>query len=200
MKRIFNEGEFRGYSSINLNEARVEINSATHYDAHKTTVFISHKHEDLEDLKGIIGFLQKNYNVKAYIDSKDPTMPEKTSAKTATKIKDRINQCDRFILLATDRAIESKWCNWELGYGDAKKYKDKIALFPMKPASEAPQEYKGNEYMQIYPYIAYYDGTEKYTSGESVKKGYYVRTYNPEESIYYIKPLEEWLGNYQSIF
>ena len=181
------------YSSINLNESREEINAATRYDAKKTTVFISHKHDDLEDLKGIIGFLQKNYHIKAYIDSKDLTMPKITSAKTAAKIKDRINQCDRFILLATDGAIESKWCNWELGYGDAKKYhENKIALFPMKPVNESSDDYKGNEYMKIYPYIAYYDGTEKYTSGRAIKKGYYVRKYNPENNKYSITPLGEW--------
>lgn len=39
---------------------------------------------------------------------------------------------DRFILLATDNAIGAPWCNWELGYGDAQKYKDKIAILPIK--------------------------------------------------------------------
>lgn len=47
-------------------------------------------------------------------------MPKVTSAETATRIKDRISRCDKFILLATNGAIDSKWCNWELGFGDAK--------------------------------------------------------------------------------
>lgn len=53
-------------------------------------------------------------------------MPQVTSGETAIRIKDRIDKCDKFILLATDKAVESKWCNWELGYGDAKKYPGEI--------------------------------------------------------------------------
>lgn len=45
-------------------------------------------------------------------------MPEKTSGLTATKIKYQIYKNDKFILLATDNAIASKWCNWEVGIGD----------------------------------------------------------------------------------
>lgn len=53
-------------------------------------------------------------------------MPQVTSGETAIRIKDRIDKCDKFILLATDKAVESKWCNWELGYGDAKNIQGEI--------------------------------------------------------------------------
>ena len=87
----------------------------------------------MEALKGLLGYLERYFNVKVYIDSKDPSMPKVTSAKTAENIKARIKQCDKFILLATNGAVESKWCNWELGYGDAHKFRSHIALFPLKP-------------------------------------------------------------------
>lgn len=191
--KIFQQGEFRAYSNISLNESRTEVPEILHYASAKTTVFISHKHDELDDLKGVIGFLQNKYNVKAYIDSQDPSMPKVTSAETATRIKDRISKCDKFILLATNGAIDSKWCNWELGFGDARKFKDHIALFPMKPEGTYDRDYKGNEYMRIYPYILYFDGTEKYTNGDPIAKGYYVR----EESKYgnCITPLNEWFLN-----
>lgn len=192
MKTIFQQGDFRDFSTVNLYESRSEINEISHYDSSKTTVFISHKHDDLADLKGIIGFLQKKYNVKAYIDSQDPTMPKKTSAATAKRIKDRITNCDKFILLATNKAIESKWCNWELGFGDAKKYKNHIALFPMKPEGSYDMDYKGNEYMEIYPCIAYYNGTEKYSDGSTVAAGYYIREKSDVGNTYYITPLNDW--------
>ena len=98
--------------------------------------------------------------------------------------------CDKFILLATNSAVESKWCNWELGYGDAQKYREHIALFPMKPKDASDFEYRGSEYMQIYPYICYFNGTETYTNGNPIIKGYYVR-YKENDS-YYITPLENW--------
>ena len=131
MIEIFEQGRFSGYSNVPLDEARGSVLQHSQYGVKSaTTVFVSHSHEDLADLKGLIGFLQREYGVKVYIDSQDPTMPKVTTADTAINIKNRIRQCDKFILLATNKAIESKWCNWELGYGDADKFKKHIAIFP----------------------------------------------------------------------
>lgn len=193
MKTIFEQGAFYSYSQVNLNESRSSVIQHSQYGTRKTTVFISHKHDDLEDLKGVLGFLQYNYDVKVYIDSQDPTMPKITSAETALNIRERIKQCDKFILLATNGAIESKWCNWELGYGDAQKYKEHIALFPIKPKGALNSAYKGFEYMSIYSHISYFDGTETYTNGDPISRGYYVRT--QEKGTNYITPLGEWLKN-----
>lgn len=187
MKQIFEQGEFSSYKTTRLDSAREVINE-TYQFIGKRTVFVSHKHDDLEDLKDIIGFLQKEYNVKVYIDSRDPSMPKTTSGVTASKIKERIRKCDKFILLATDGAVESKWCNWELGYGDAQKFSRHIALFPMKRKGSFDSDYKGNEYMSIYPYIVYSNGEDRYSdSRRQIKKGYYVRKDNQ------IIPLKEWL-------
>ncbi len=193
-KYIFEQGDFNAYMVDSLYHAKQPIMEPVYemFSQQRTTVFISHKHDELEDLKGIIGFLEKTYNVKAYIDSKDSSMPAVTSGETATRIKDRIDQCDKFILLATNKAIEAKWCNWELGYGDAKKFKKNIALFPMKPKGDNDTSYKGNEYMSIYPYITYFNGTERYSdTKELIPKGYYVR-YKEKDS-YYITELSKWL-------
>ena len=195
MISIFESGTFDRYSIQNLNSARSDIiTESTQYAQEKITVFISHKHDDLADLKGIIGFLENEFLVKAYIDSRDPSMPEVTSAITAETIKKRIKSCRKFILLATNRAIESKWCNWELGYGDAYKFPDNIALFPIKPKDFNDSNYKGSEYMRLYPYISFFDGTEKMNNGAFISKGYYVCTEKNNECI--IKPLSEWLLKY----
>ena len=157
MREIFSQGAFSSfriqdshYRSV-VNESRVF--SAGIRRTSRPTVFISHKHSDLEDLKGLIGFLEQRYDVECYIDSEDPGMPGVTSGVTADRIKKVISTSDRFILLATDNAIESKWCNWELGYGDACKYNDRIAILPMKNQNRS--FYTGTEYMQIYPRIVY---------------------------------------------
>jgi hypothetical protein len=190
MKTIFEQGSFRSYSEVRLDDARAPILKSSQYGFPKTTVFISHKHDELDDLKGILGFFQQIYGVKVYIDSQDPTMPKITSAETALNIKNRIETCDKFILLATNGAIDSKWCNWELGYGDAQKFKKNIALFPFKPAGSYDISYKGSEYMRIYPYISYFDGSESYTDGMPITRGYYVCRYEGEK--HYITPLAQW--------
>ena len=194
MGNIFQRGEFQSYKVQSLNEAMENVGTIYHKDqAKKITVFLSHKHDDLDDLKGVIGFLERQYDVKVYIDSRDSSMPQITSGETAERIKKRIMQCEKFILLATDGAIESKWCNWELGYGDAIKFDlNNIALFPMKDKGKLDSGYKGNEYMEIYPHIVYRDGSTTYTSGKKVRAGYYLRY--KEDNEYKLKPLEAWLS------
>lgn len=156
MRSIFEQGSLSAYSQVRLDDSRSPILEHSQYGARKTTVFISHKHDDLDDLKGLLGFLENWYGVKVYIDSRDPSMPKTTSAQTALNIRERIKGCDKFILLATNGAIESKWCNWELGYGDAQKFKKHIALYPIKPHGSQNNAYKGSEYMNIYPHIVFF--------------------------------------------
>lgn len=192
MENVFETGMFRQYRTDSLSHAMESINESVQFAEKKTTVFISHKHDDLDEIKDVIGFLEKKYNVQAYIDSRDPTMPEKTSGETASRIKNRIIKCNKFILLATNLAIESKWCNWELGFGDAQKFSKHIALFPMKPKEDAT--YKGSEYMSIYPHIVYRDGTTRFSDGDIIERGYYVRTPNNQGGGN-LQSLENWLKN-----
>jgi hypothetical protein len=193
MKTMLSEGELKNYRYVaNLSESRGAIDTDLyHFATQKVTLFMSHKHSDLENLRDVIGFLEKDYNVKVYIDSQDPSMPKVTSGETASKIKDRIKSCKKFMLLATNDAIDSKWCNWELGFGDAHKYKDDIALFPLKLSGQSDSAYKGSEYMSIYPYIAQYDGSEKYSNGTSIQRGFYI--VEQTESGRTITPLSDWL-------
>lgn len=107
---------------------------------------------------------------------------DKTSRETAKGIKERINKCNKFILVATNGAIDSRRCNWELGFADAQKFNKHIALFPMKPKREFDWEYKGNEYMMIYPYIVYSDGGKTYWNWKPIQKGYFVRTEHKEKN------------------
>jgi hypothetical protein len=115
----------------------------------EVTVFLSHKHDELKELKDAIALLE-DAGVSVYVDWMDESMPTSTSGATATKIKSKINECHKFVLLATEAAIASKWCNWELGFGDAKKYIAHIAILPVK---NDDRNFSGAEYLQIYPAI-----------------------------------------------
>jgi len=115
----------------------------------EVTVFLSHKHEELKELKDVIGLLEDT-GVSVYIDWMDEGMPASTSGATAAKLKKRIVDCRKFVLLATEAAIASEWCNWELGYGDAKKYIEHIAILPVK---NDDRNFTGAEYLQIYPAV-----------------------------------------------
>lgn len=179
-----------------VNESLKEVRTFSAKTAYTTkpTVFLSHKHDDLKDLKGVMGLL-RDQGVKVYIDSMDNKMPAQTTGETAERIKDVIKYCDKFILLATEKAIESYWCNWELGIGDVHKYVRHIAIVPIKESGEADYKYKGNEYMQIYPSIDFEDGTGIYRNTQQpISRGYYVSNPVNKDGVRYITPLKDWLN------
>lgn len=102
-KDIFDKTIFDGYRVESLTESAQDIIPKYNFDGStKTTVFISHKHDDLDETKGLIGLLERKYNIKAYIDSLDKSMPKKTSGETASKIKQRINRCNKLIYLISN--------------------------------------------------------------------------------------------------
>ncbi len=116
----------------------------------EVTVFFSHNHKDKDILENVIGEL-KSLGVNVYVDWNDEFMPSVTSGETAERIKNKIRNCKKFILIATEAAIASKWCNWELGYGDAFRFPNDIAIMPIKESRE--RIFTGSEYLQIYPII-----------------------------------------------
>jgi len=195
---IFERGHFDG-SMIQESFVMESLNEAKFFDyttdySPNSTIFLSHKHDDLKDLQGVMGILQK-MGAKIYIDSMDNKMPNQTSGATAHRIKKIIKYCNKFILLATDKAIESFWCNWELGIGDTHKYSEHIAILPMKDKGKYDSSYKGNEYLQIYPSIDYENGTNKYYDGSIIVAGYYVSIpIIKEGDRRIITPLKDWIN------
>ena len=155
---------------------------------HKLSVFLSHKHDELEHLERVRYLLEK-LHTSVYVDWVDPAMQHPTDRKTAEALKDKIKKYDKFIFIASDAAIDSEWCNWEIGFGDAHKYEqDKIALFPIK---QDDRKWTGNEYLQLYPSIEYFDGTVRYTdTKELIPEGLYVKYYYNSNIIV---PLWQWL-------
>ncbi len=151
---------FSADNIVNLNESHS-----------RPMVFLSHKHDEQETLQDVVAFL-KEEGVDVYVDWMDPSMPAYTNAGTAHSLKQKIKAADKFILVATPSAINSKWCNWELGLGDAAKYKEHITLLPINRTYE---NFRGTEYLEIYPYIEYEDGTNKYINGNYITRGYYVK-------------------------
>lgn len=139
-----------------------------------TMVFVSHKHSDLNNIE-LFGLLElmKAFNVIPYIDCMDPKMPKNTCAETANRIKLVINHSYRFVLIATEDALRSMWCNWEVGIADKTKYaNDNMAILPILERTQSDEDFAGNEYLQLYPYI--YE--ERSLSGSSLYKVYVPRT------------------------
>lgn len=64
-----------------INESKTRKSTTT-----EVTIFLSHKHDEVEELKDAIALLKK-YGVNIYIDHNDEEMPKQTSGVTADKLK-----------------------------------------------------------------------------------------------------------------
>jgi len=109
-------------------------------------IFLSHSHKDADIVNQAVELLG-NQGVRVYVDWKDDTMPAVTSPVTATRIKQKISSCSKFVLLATNAAIESRWVPWELGIADEANSIDHVAIMPVR---DPPHVWQGNEYIGIY--------------------------------------------------
>ncbi|HMO52379.1 MAG TPA: toll/interleukin-1 receptor domain-containing protein [Kiritimatiellia bacterium] len=145
--------------------------------ATELTVFLSHKHTDSLLVRQAVA-LFKSLGVEVYIDWLDSSMPPVTDIRTANRLKEKIRTCSKFVFLASDDAIASKWCNWELGLGDAAKYLNNIAILP---AGSRGKSWSGSEYLGIYPVI---------TSEYQYHPGTYYVEFGTTST-----PLKQWLIN-----
>lgn len=129
----------------------------------KMTIFLSHSHSDRDIIEDIIAFFVK-LNIDIYVDWLDPSMPAITSAETADKIKRKIKDLDKFVVLLTENSKNSKWVPWELGYADGVKNYGDIAIFPVLRSRFG--NFDGVEYMGLYPQIK--EGSNENRRGPAV--------------------------------
>ena len=151
---IFTESQFANItqSRAGIKGIKSIVNEARNFNKFnaQTNVFLSHAHTDKFLVEQAVAFLRL-LNTGVYVDWMDETMSEKPNGVTAQKIKSKIISNDKFIFLATNSAVISKWCNWEVGIGDVYKLQyDKICLLPLADNSG---HWTGNEYLQVYPRI-----------------------------------------------
>ena len=111
------------------------------------SIFLSHSHLD-KTLVEKIALLFRTIDTDIYIDWMDEAMPKVTDRNTAAKIKTKIENCHRFLFLATYAGLRSKWCDWELGLAYSTKKIDELAILPIESRNG---KWLGSEYLQLYP-------------------------------------------------
>ena len=137
----------RGFSLANEQLTAKQAAATANYAWQaEVTIFLSHSHKDRDLIKPAIAFL-RSHNVKVYVDWLDEGMPDTVSGETAKKIKERIQQHKKFLVMVTENSKDSRWVPWELGYADPTKGMDHIASFPVAETYDFTQ----NEYLKIYP-------------------------------------------------
>jgi hypothetical protein len=140
--------EIRNFSRGVIVESHASQKSAS---SSTEDVFLSHSSADKDVLPIVIGFLE-HHGAKVYIDKVDKELPQKTSPETGAKLKERIAQCPKFIVLVTANSKSSRWIPWELGIADEKKKMSNVALLP-DVGNQANADWPEQEYLGLYPRI-----------------------------------------------
>lgn len=153
---FFTEGQLRSFATSSaLNESSGRFVKAFESLA-RVSIFLSHSHDDKELARGLKNHLA-SFGINLYIDWEDTDMPEITSRETAEKIKARIGKMQIFLLLATERALKSRWVPWEVGVADTLKRPDNILVVPV---ADSTGKFSGNEYLQLYKRLIIADNNQ----------------------------------------
>lgn len=146
MASFLKESDLKKYS---LSTASI-IEAKTHITKYKfeavKTIFLSHSHEDRELAEGLVNLLA-GVGIKLYVDWQDSSLPRVTNRRTAEEIKKKIQDLDFFLILATNRALKSRWVPWETGVADQCKTPARMAIIPVVDNSGI---FEKNEYLQLY--------------------------------------------------
>lgn len=133
---------------------RINEMNSVNYSA-KVNVFLSHKHDEPITLINQVRNFFMSLNADLYIDWLDKNMPQVTSEETANRLKLKLKQSDKFIVLATPKSISSIWIPWEIGLADQIKGLSNVAILPVVHKSD---NWERREYYKIYSKIEQISG------------------------------------------
>lgn len=91
-----------GYSTYTRTLSEVKNQARSNATA---TVFLSHSHSDAALIDKVLVLLRKS-GVTIYVDRTDSGLPPTTGSATAARIKAKIKEQKKFVLVATDNAIQ----------------------------------------------------------------------------------------------
>jgi hypothetical protein len=148
MVQYITRNDLGGISQRILSEERATIVRKAEKRSPAGSTFLSHSSKDAELLPAIIRILE-NHGAVVYVDKKDESLPPFTSRETARALRERVKQCRKFILLATQNSKDSKWMPWELGLSDGYKNALHTAIFP-SVETEADTQWTTREYLGVY--------------------------------------------------
>ncbi len=115
----------------------------------RRSVFLCHSHRDKTIIAKTFAFFDR-LNAELYVDWMDEGLPKIPDEQTARSIHTKIKNCNKFLFLATARALESKWCSWELGLAYSIKGPKEFAILPI---GTRDGKWNGSEYLHLYPVI-----------------------------------------------
>lgn len=129
---------------------RAQLQKAT---SSTNSTFLSHSSKDADLVEGASQLLAE-YGASVYVDRVDNSLPPYTSKETALALKNRIADCKKFVLLASENSKDSRWVPWELGIADSIKGLENIALLAAVD-EHASKTWPSWEYMGLYRHLVW---------------------------------------------
>lgn len=113
-------------------------------------IFLSHAFDDKDLILGVALTLE-DLGYSVCLDWRDdPSLDrENVNRSTALKLRERMRNSKCLFFATTENTSSSRWMPWELGFKDGQS--NRSAILPVQDAR--PDNYKGREYLGIYPYI-----------------------------------------------
>ncbi|MDZ7831782.1 MAG: toll/interleukin-1 receptor domain-containing protein [Desulfobacterales bacterium] len=150
------ESTFKSW--LNKEVAKITANkllseSAFAFTADQTyDIFLSHSKLDSSEIYKLKTIIE-GIGLSVYVDwVDDPELDRlNVTRDNARRIRERMNACRSLVFAVTENSLESKWAQWELGYCDGKI--NRVAILPIKESHDNSDEFSGNEYLGLYPYI-----------------------------------------------
>lgn len=144
----YTEANLRSFSADVLAREKRAVNVAQTFD-----IFLSHAFEDAILIKALRDELvEQGYSV--YVDWIEDVQLDRNhvTKETAAVLRERMRHCRSLLFATSAAARNSIWMPWELGFLDALNG-SRVAIAPMVTDSEASGEFKGQEYLGLYPYL-----------------------------------------------
>ena len=118
-----------------------------HYD-----IFLSHSYLNATQIYLLKREIEK-FGFSVYVDWIEDKQPsrENINKDTARALRERMKHCESLLYAHTFESKSSKWMPWELGFFDG--FKERVAILPIEDRGTGTNNYKGQEYLGIYPYI-----------------------------------------------
>jgi hypothetical protein len=114
-------------------------------------VFLSHSSAEPENiLLGVKGYLE-DAGLTVYVDryTDSQLSPEKVTRDTAGLLRSRMRASNALLYIHSRHSKTSRWMPWELGFFDG--LKGRVGIMPV--VQSASDQFEGQEYLGLYPYV-----------------------------------------------
>lgn len=118
-------------------------------------IFLSHSYLDAELVLGLKTTIETMQH-SVYVDwvEDNHLVRSRVSRVTAELLPQRMAKSRSLFFAASGTSTASKWMPWECGYFDG--LKGKVAICPLTSEPKEQNEYSGQEYLGLYPYVAHW--------------------------------------------